>query len=293
MTSYYAKKEVIVQRFPYNENKQRGTFDFPFQFHHVTHEHSRYIMPYHWHVEFELIRILQGSLEFTQDVKTFLAKEGDVIFIGSGILHAAIPHNCIYECIVFDMNTFVQYNDICRKFIQQILNYSVIIFHHFSKEHKKIHETVWDIFEAFKKGQEGYQLVVLGQFYHFFGIVYREHLYFTDMPQTPRDHKRIHLIKKVLRFIEDSYASSITLEQLSSIVHMSPKYFCKFFFEITHMTPMDYVNQYRIEQACHQLLTTDFPITEVAFNCGFNDSSYFIKVFKKYKGTTPKKYLKQ
>lgn len=59
------------------------------------------------------------------------------------------------------------------------------------------------------------------------------------------------------------------------------------------MTPMDYVNQYRIEQACHQLLTTDFPITEVAFNCGFNDSSYFIKVFKKYKGTTPKKYLKQ
>ena len=56
---------------------------------------------------------------------------------------------------------------------------------------------------------------------------------------------------------------------------------------------MDYVNQYRIEQACHQLLTTDFPITEVAFNRGFNDSSYFIKVFKKYKGTTPKKYLKQ
>ena len=78
---------------------------------------------------------------------------------------------------------------------------------------------------------------------------------------------------------------------MSSSVNMSPKYFCRFFQEMTHRTPVDYLNYYRIERACYQLLTTDQSITEVAYNSGFNDLSYFIKTFKKYKGTTPKKYL--
>ena len=40
-------------------------------------------------------------------------------------------------------------------------------------------------------------------------------------------------------------------------------------------------------------LSTDLSVTDIAINCGFNDVSYFIKTFKKYKGITPKQYIKK
>lgn len=73
---------------------------------------------------------------------------------------------------------------------------------------------------------------------------------------------------------------------------MSPKYFCRIFRTVIHRTPIDYLNYYRIEKACYLLETEDLSITEVAYHCGFNDSSYFIRCFKKYKQITPTKYLK-
>ena len=60
---------------------------------------------------------------------------------------------------------------------------------------------------------------------------------------------------------------------------------------MTHHTPIEYLNICRIEHACYQLITTGDSVTDIAFNCGFNDLSYFIKTFRRYKGTTPKRYL--
>ena len=56
---------------------------------------------------------------------------------------------------------------------------------------------------------------------------------------------------------------------------------------------MDYLTRQRIEQACCQLATTDDSITEIAYRNGFNDLSYFIRTFKKYKGVTPGKYKRR
>jgi AraC-like DNA-binding protein len=53
---------------------------------------------------------------------------------------------------------------------------------------------------------------------------------------------------------------------------------------------MNYVNYYRIEQAAFLLDSTDMPITQIATESGFWESSYFTKVFKKYKGTTPQRH---
>ena len=49
----------------HNEDRPRGTYEFPFEFHHIDHTHPRYVMSYHWHVEYEIIRILEGSLTVT------------------------------------------------------------------------------------------------------------------------------------------------------------------------------------------------------------------------------------
>ena len=128
--------------------------------------------------------------------------------------------------------------------------------------------------------------------YQFFGTLFSEGFCKNAPDEEPRSHKRILQLKQALEFMESSYNLPLTLEEISGSVNMSPKYFCRFFHEMTHRTPIDYLNYYRIERACYQLITTNLSITEIAYASGFNDLSYFIKTFKKYKGTTPKKYLK-
>ena len=61
----------------HNEDRPRGTYEFPFEFHHIDHTHPRYVMSYHWHVEYEIIRILEGSLTVTLDEKSFTAVKND------------------------------------------------------------------------------------------------------------------------------------------------------------------------------------------------------------------------
>ena len=109
----------------------------------------------------------------------------------------------------------------------------------------------------------------------------------------PERAETILQLKQVLEFIEKNYANPITLQELSASVSMSPKYFCRFFSEMTHQTPVDYLNRQRIEEACLQLAATDDSITEIAYRNGFNDLSYFIRTFKKYKGMTPGKYKRR
>lgn len=273
-----------------NEDRLRGTYEFPFEFHHIEQTHPRYVMSYHWHVEYEIIRILQGTLTVTLDEKSFTAKAGDIIFVHSGILHSGIPDNCVYQCIVYDGNVFLKYNSVCAGYMQRIIHQDILIYHHFTEKYNQICATVNCAFDALWKKPDGYELTVIGQFYHFFGLVFGNHYYLEGVRKARRDYKRILQLKQILEFIEHNYASPLTLQQLSASVSMSPKYFCRFFSEMTHQTPMEYLNHQRIEQACYQLSTTDDSITEIAYRNGFNDLSYFIRTFKKYKGLTPGQY---
>lgn len=104
--------------------------------------------------------------------------------------------------------------------------------------------------------------------------------------------ERISSVKNVLTFISDNYSNNISLDDLSRIAGMNPKYFCRYFRSLTGRTPIDYLNYYRIECASEMLSTKDITIREVAISCGFNDESYFIKTFNKYKGITPKQFMK-
>lgn len=281
-----------MQYYHFNEAKQRGTYDFPFEFYHVEKSHPQYVMSYHWHMEYEIIRILEGEFLATLDEKEFTAAAGDVIFINSSILHSGVPKECIYECIVFDMNSFLKHNPACQPYIQKVIDHRAMIYHHFRREQTDVCGIADGIFNAFQDKTCGYELTVYGGFYQLFGRIFASHLYYEETLQSVRDHKKIHQLKNVLEYIDANYQNSITLEQLSNSAGMSPKYFCRFFQEMTHRTPMDYLNYQRIEHASFLLSTTHESVTDIAYACGFNDLSYFIKTFKRYKNVTPGQYTR-
>ena len=280
-----------MQYINYRESWQRGTIDFPIEYHHLASTHPQYVMALHWHVEFEIIRILEGTFQLSIDEQEYSVSKGSSIIIPAGALHAGIPNDCIYECLVFDINMLMNQNNSCLKLIRKIIDHEVEFTYVFPESYNDIHQAVWTMFDAMSSRREGHQLTVLGTLYQLIGTIFSEKYYHPAPEQPLRNHRRIVQLKTALEFMESSYHTQLSLEDMAGSVHMSPKYFCRFFQEMTHRTPVDYLNYYRIERACYQLLTTDQSITEIAYNSGFNDLSYFIKTFKKYKGTTPKKYL--
>ncbi len=94
-------------------------------------------------------------------------------------------------------------------------------------------------------------------------------------------------IDKILEYIKNNYQDPITLEDLTSEIHLSKYYFLKIFNQYTGMTPYEYLIHYRINKAKTLLRTTSLPVAQVAHCVGFLDECNFIKRFKLLTGTTP------
>lgn len=284
-----------MKHISYNEQRERGNFSFPVEYHYVTNHHPRYNMPYHWHIQYEIIRVLQGKIVITVDENEYTVNQGEILFIPDGAVHGgkAFLENTIYECIVFDKKLFE--TDIGESgMLQKFFDHQILINKHYTNEHSLIKELIWLTFRTLKYRYEGFEYIVKGALLAFFGLVLKNKLYTVSLTNFVNNNQRnIYKLKKVFHLIETSYNKPLTLEELASTADLSPKYFCRFFQSMTNKSPISYLNYYRIECACIKLISDpEISITDIAYDCGFNDLSYFIKTFRKYKGTTPNKYLK-
>lgn len=102
--------------------------------------------------------------------------------------------------------------------------------------------------------------------------------------------KNSELIKKAMSFISANFNKNITLEDVALHVHLHPAYFSTLFKQSMGSSFKEYLNMVRIEESKRLLFNTDISIIDIAISTGFEDQSYFSKVFKKYTGLTPKQY---
>ena len=98
------------------------------------------------------------------------------------------------------------------------------------------------------------------------------------------------LIKKSILYISQNFNRRITLDETAEHVHLNPSYFSTLFKQSTGSSFKEYLNMVRVEESKRLLSNTDFSIIDIAVAVGFDDQSYFSKVFKKYTGITPKQY---
>ncbi|MFU0832435.1 MAG: HTH araC/xylS-type domain-containing protein [Oscillospiraceae bacterium] len=274
-----------------HERAVRGTFDFPIELYYVNAAHPRYEMPFHWHMECELILVLRGQFLLSLDGETVELSAGDSAFVPEGIIHGGTPHDCVYECIVFDMDRFLRDSTICRERYSAALGPGAHIQTRFTSD-TAAGKLVDQLFEVMEKEQPGYEFITTGLLWQFIGTVLQQHLY-TKPPEDNHVNTRALQIKKVLRRIREDYAEPLTLQQLAKEAGLAPQYFCRVFRQVTGHTPIDYLNYYRIECAAELLCATADSITQIALSCGFNDLSYFIRLFRRYKGVSPGEFRKQ
>lgn len=248
-------------------------------------------MIHHWHNEFEIILVRSGKFTLSLDGKKITLENGDCSLVQGGALHGGIPENCVYDCLLFDMSALLKCSPACQNAFLPVVNRDKKINSVFSSD-SDVALCVTDAIDAILSHQAGFEFKVIGKLLTMLGIIIEKNYFYTET-ETNGDIKKIKKFKNVLNFIEEHYREPITLEDMALQCDMNRNYFCRAFKEYTQKTPVEYLNYYRIESACEQIVSTDDKLIDIAMNCGFNDYSYFIKVFKSQKGMTPREFCRK
>ncbi len=270
----------------FNERKQHGLPDFPFQYYYINSDHPQYVMPLHWHSEFEIIKVLSGCFELYLDNKLIVLNSGECAIINCTATHRGTPKDCVYECIVFSISMlYKKSNDVIRKYLRPIAHRNVSIVVSPTKSTKEIIDSILSVA---KEQKYLYELKIHSLLYELFMSFHTENSVINQ--ESKQNQKQIEKIGELLHWIDKNYSENINLNMLSDIAGLNQKYLCRFFKEYTGRTPIDYINNLRIEAACYEMRHSGLSVTDAALECGFNSISYFTKAFKKYKKVTPTEY---
>ena len=106
-----------------------------------------------------------------------------------------------------------------------------------------------------------------------------------DLPVPPES-----AVYPAINYVETHRSRMIGMREMAELCHLSPSYFSKLFLREVGENFTDWVNRRKIEWAKEMLRDSSNSITDIASGLGYMDTSYFIKVFKKFEGTTPLAY---
>ncbi len=99
-------------------------------------------------------------------------------------------------------------------------------------------------------------------------------------------------VRDILTYMNNNFSLPLTNEEIAAEHGLAVRTLTALFAETLQMTPVQYMNAYRIAVACERFQTTDMSIAEVAKWSGFDDVKYFSRVFRKEKGMSPQEYKK-
>ncbi len=241
----------------------------------------------HFHNYHELYFLEHGETKYFIGDKIFFLKEGDIAFIPKEIFHKTNNENSTFieRHILYFPDLFV--NETYLPYLEELKGLNHVSFpsghiHRITDLLKKIaHEDKYR-----QKGYEEMQKLYLQQL-----LILISRFRNADI-EPPSDSLHI-IIQEAVTYIAQNVCADLCLPVLAAKYNVSPNYFSKQFKSITGIGLNEYINIARITAAEKLLKTTKKPITQIALECGFNDSNYFAAVFKKLKGVTPKKYSMQ
>lgn len=101
-----------------------------------------------------------------------------------------------------------------------------------------------------------------------------------------------NLIENINEYIKKYYKENINLNSISDVFFISPNYLSSIFNERNKVSITEYINLLRIEESKKYLLDRSMSISDICKKVGFNNSSYFSQIFKKFNSITPNEYRK-
>ena len=157
---------------------------------------------------------------------------------------------------------------------------------HTCKSPDKVKDTLFSIFLS--RGPENYsEALMVGYLYLFLAELMKENQRQENRSQTSSSA----YVSSAIKFIQFNYSHEIAIDDIAKAVGISRSHLYRVFMSNVGESPIDYLTNYRINEACYLLRQGNLSIAEIATSVGFFDQFYFSRVFKKVKGVPPSKYL--
>lgn len=281
------------------EHTTHGDFLSPLSYYEINGKKGEFLLPMHWHEEIELTYIESGAGNYYLDLCELSVTGGDILVIPPGTLHASKlthEHQIITRTFVFHLNALnsLQTDSCAVKYFAPLVHgefATPIIIHKDSPGYNAILQAFLQTLDCYRTKENGYELAVKSYLFLLFYQMFHHNI-FQKKRGTQHAQQTPELLKKVINHIHTNYASHITVAELAALCDFSEYHFMRFFKKYVGMTCIDYINNYRLDVASVMLKETDSSIMEIALDTGFNNISYFNKVFKNKFHVTPSEYRK-
>lgn len=305
------------------ETNPHGTQTFPCAFYQTQMCGNKFMVKHHWHKEAEILYFPDGNFQMEINMEVFDIHSECFYFINPGELHSIRSDSREPKqeyAVVFlpELLCSPFYDTVQSQLIQPLQNGQLHFPRSVSKEHpafSDLRTIFFNITDAFSRcsfpeiltcENEHFhltslrasgtvsieladQLIIKASLLQFFATLEQHHLF--SQTEKPDDH-RVETIKTAITYIREHYQEKIYIRDIASFIGLNEQYFCRFFKKAIGLSPVEFLNEYRIRQAMRLLKESTVSVTDVCLECGYNNMGNFLREFRRYAGTTPLQYRK-
>ena len=253
-------------------------------------------IPLHWHDELQFVAVLQGTALFHINDQKISVPKGDGIFINSGAMHMAQDNggndNCIYLCLNLTPQ-LVAPSDLYLKYVHPYITATNLPFLYIDgvlSWGAQILDAIRLIRKELVSQAPYYELNVASTLLSLWTLLIKNGY---GLEHDTSEMNRSRRMKDMLQWIHLNYADPVRLEDIARTGQLSRSETCRYFKQILRTTPMQYVMDYRIQKSIELLRLSDRSITEIAYDVGFNSTSYYINQFRKSMKKTPLRFRRE
>lgn len=282
------------------ENARHGTPDFPAGFYSCLIPRDFQDLPTHWHEELEFTLVRSGCLKYTVGPRFEKVSPGDLLLIGPDTMHSAHQIGdaaAETDSIVFHLSLAgLSIADACtERYIQPVQKGQLQIppvIHPGEPVYEELLRCFLSLWECRQPELMYRELLFKAEVLRLLRLIWQ----CSDAPVVRAAQRTYHpyeeKIKLALSYIQEHYTESITVGQLADLCGFSQVHFMNVFKTAVGSTCIEYLIEYRLALAAIDLRETNHSVMQVALDNGFQNISYFNRIFKKKYHETPSSYRK-
>ncbi|MDE7272355.1 MAG: AraC family transcriptional regulator [Lachnospiraceae bacterium] len=260
------------------------------------------IVHWHWHDEVEFQYIQKGQAYITCDENNITASEGDIIFVNQAVRHFVTPagdDGVILNSVIVNPTFILGFGqlELENKYITPIIANRSFNYLHITVNDRWHQQFLLPLKQLIALNEDCppcYELLSKASILQLWKLLYDQLP--TDFAASFKISARTanqdaQRAKQAMSYIREHYMEPIALNDIATSILVSRSECCRCFKRSTGLSPIEYLMKYRITEATkHMHRKTHESISEIAGAVGFNNTSYFNKIFKKYIGCTPTEY---
>lgn len=254
------------------------------------------------HEEIEFQYILNGQVSITCGERCFTASRGDIVFINQLAKHASVPagSETAAVCSIIVHPSFIlgaNQPELEAKYLHPILANNAYACLHIDRSavlYPQFHSLISQLITLNATQGTGYELLSKSCILQLWKLIYdmlsdsSATEYNISSHSTNLDDQRV---RQAILYIRKHFMEPVTLDEIADSILVSKSECCRCFKRAIGMSPFEYLMKYRIEESTRRMRTNpQESISEIAGSVGFNNTSYYNKVFKKFMGCTPTEY---